>query len=163
MKIFKRLNDGFSHALFLASMAGGLGILVIICGNVFARYVFNAPFHWAEEISAVLLVLVSLFPAAELWKKGIHINFEIIPKIVSPRSWKKLQVVIAFLSLTYTGVLTWQAILATYLVYARDMKEPSLLGTPLWIPYSCLVLGIAALFLAFLSSFWNGINDLAKE
>lgn len=163
MKIFKSINEGFSHALFLGSMVGGLGILVIICVNVFARYVFNAPFHWAEEISAVLLVVVSLFPAAELWKKGIHINFEIIPKIVSPRNWKKLQVVIAFLSMIYTGVLTWQAILATYMVYVRDMKEPSLLGTPLWIPYSCLVLGIGALFLALLSSFGNGIRTLAKE
>jgi TRAP-type C4-dicarboxylate transport system permease small subunit len=163
MKIFKYINDGLSRSLFLASMVGGLGILVIICMNVFARYVFNAPFHWAEEISAILLVLVSLFPAAELWKKGIHINFEIIPKIVSPRNWKKLQVLIALLSMIYTGVLTWQAILATYLVYVRDMKEPSLLGTPLWIPYSCLVLGIAALFLALLSSFWNGIRYLAKE
>jgi len=162
MKIFKSINDGLSRALFLASMVGGLGILLIICVNVLARYIFNAPFHWAEEISSILLVLVSLFPAAELWKKGIHINFEIIPKIVSPRSWKRLQVIIALLSVIYTGVLTWQAVLATYLVYVRDMKEPSLLGTPLWIPYTCLVLGMLALFLALLSSFWNGIRNLGK-
>jgi TRAP-type C4-dicarboxylate transport system permease small subunit len=63
----------------------------------------------------------------------------------------------------YTGVLTWQALAATHMVYVRNMREPSLLGTPLWIPYSCLVLGIGALFLAFLSSFWNGIRNLAKE
>jgi len=160
MKILGRINDGLSHTLFIGAMIGCFGILVIIVLNVIARYIFDAPFYWAEEVAAVLMVLVSLFPAAELWRRGSHINFEIVQKALSASVWKKLQVLICLVTLVFAGVLTWQGLKATHLVWVRDMKEPSLLGTPLWVPYSFLVLGVGALFFRLIASLRAGIKNL---
>ncbi len=159
MKILSRFNDGLSRYLFIGAMIGCFGIMAIIVLNVFARYIFDAPFYWAEEVAAVLMVLVSLFPAAELWKRGAHINFEIIQKILSEAMWKRLQIVICLVTMIFSGVLAWQGLKATHLVWARNMREPSLLGTPLWIPYSLLFLGVGALFLRLIASLWTGMKN----
>ncbi len=163
MKNLNRFNDGLSRLLFQTAMIGSFAILTIIVLNVFARYFFDSPFYWAEEIAAVLMVLVSLFPAAELWKQGAHINFEIVQKTVTESIWKKLQILVGMVSLIFTGVLAWQGLKAAHLVWVREMKEPSLLGTPLWIPYSLLVLGVGALFLRILSSLLAGIQGGKRE
>ena len=141
-------------------MLGCFTIMVIIVLNVIARYIFQAPFYWAEEIAAVFMVLVSLFPAAELWKQGVHINFAIVQKALSVSLRKWLEISICLLSLIFSGVLAWQGLSATHLVWIQDMKEPSLLGTPLWIPYFFLVLGVGALFLRVLSSLWLAVKNL---
>ncbi len=158
---FSRVIDKISQALFSVAMIGTFLILVVVTANVFARYIFNAPFHWAEEVTAITLILVTLFPAAEILKKGMHIKFELIKQKLPENIWAFLEVLINLLSMVFTSVLTWQTFMATRLVYLRNMKEPSLLGTPMWVPYGFMLIGIAVLFLMFLIAFFVSLRKLA--
>jgi C4-dicarboxylate transporter DctQ subunit len=162
MSVFNKINDNIASLLFRIGMVGSFVILAVTFLNVLARYLFNSPFYWAEEVSSITFILLSLFPAAEIWKRRSHINFEIVNKKLSLKNQNILEIIICLISMVFTGVLTWQTFKATHMVYVGRMKEPSLLGTPLWIPYSIMLLGMAALFLRFFSTFWEDVKKIGK-
>lgn len=162
MPVLNKINDHIGSLLFRVGMVASFVILAVIFINVLARYLFNSPLYWAEEVSSITFVLLSLFPAAEIWRKRDHINFEIITKKIPVQGQNVLEIFICLISMVFTGVLTWQTFKATVMVYSANMKEPSLLGTPLWIPYSIMLLAMAALFLRLISTLWEGVKKIGK-
>ena len=147
-----RALDRLFRLLFqIAAMATGLTLLVVFA-NVVARFVLNQPFYWSEEVTAIGVVLITLFPAAHLWRRDWHIRLDLfLGEPGSRRRWWQ-QLVAAVATVLFAGLLAWQAGLATLMVYAQDMREPSLLGAPLWITYSFLLIGSATLLLAGVAS-----------
>lgn len=149
------INTGISRFLFHISTAGIIFVLAVVFCNVIARYIFNSPFHWAEEITSVTLILLGFFPAAELWRKGSHIKFDLLSQRLSirfPRSWRIVDTVICLMGILFSAILLWETIKNTYTSYIHNMREPSILGTPLWILYLFMLLGSAALLLAFINT-----------
>jgi len=150
-----RALDRFFHLLFqIAALVAGLTLLVVFA-NVVARFVLNQPFYWSEEVTAIGVVLITLFPVAHLLRRDWHIRLDLfLGEPGSRRRWWQ-QLIATVSTILFAGVLAWQAGLATCMVYAQGMREPSLLGAPLWITYSFLLLGSATLLLAGLASLWE--------
>lgn len=62
-----------------------LGVLiVIISSQVFLRYVFNSPFVWAEELSALLLIYLSFITGDVVFKRNAHISIDYAVGFFSP-------------------------------------------------------------------------------
>jgi TRAP-type C4-dicarboxylate transport system permease small subunit len=49
------------------------GITIILSVNVILRYLFSRPFHWAEEISVLLIVWAVFLGAGLVQKKDEHV------------------------------------------------------------------------------------------
>jgi TRAP-type C4-dicarboxylate transport system permease small subunit len=146
----------FNHGLRAAAALSVAAMLVIVTANVLARYVFNAPLHWAEEVSALILILVGFFPAAYLWEKGGHVSFDLISKKLSARRGFWPAIVTGFTSLAgilFSAVLAWQGCQSAWLSYRQNIREPSLLGTPLWVLQIIMFLGALALLSACVKTF----------
>lgn len=85
MKVLKRIND------FLGWIEKGiLGLFVavmfaVVFGQVFFRYVLNAPSPWTEELARYLFIWISMIGAAYGVKQQSHFGFEMLVKKLSPR------------------------------------------------------------------------------
>jgi TRAP-type C4-dicarboxylate transport system permease small subunit len=64
-------------------------LLFIILGTmatqVFARYVFGAPFTWSEEVARLSLIWLTFISAAFVMAQGRHIAVDMVSSRVSPR------------------------------------------------------------------------------
>ena len=60
-------------------------LIAIISAQVFLRYVFNNPFTWAEELSALLLIYLSFVTGDVVYKKHAHISIDYVVGFFPPR------------------------------------------------------------------------------
>jgi len=108
-------------------VSAALGGVVSICFiQVVARYVFNASFVWAEEISVVILLWATWWGACLGIKRGNHLRVNILEEKITPRSG-----IILRLSL-YCFVIPFLAVIA---VTSKTLIESSAFLTLFSLPY----------------------------
>jgi TRAP-type C4-dicarboxylate transport system permease small subunit len=142
-------------------VVGSALILIVVTANVFARFVLNQPFYWSEEVTAIMVVFITLLPAAFLWRQDWHIKLDmLLAGKQNTAIYQVKQLLVCLATIFFSGILAWQTVKATVMVFVQDMREPSLLGAPLWISYSALLVGSVVLLLAGLSSFFRTARKL---
>jgi C4-dicarboxylate transporter, DctQ subunit len=73
--------------LFLYVLGAALGAVVSICIiQVIARYVFDASFAWAEEISATLVLWAVWVGASLAIKSNSHLRLHLLERKIHPRN-----------------------------------------------------------------------------
>ncbi len=154
--------DKLSHLLFTIAVIGTGFVLFIVFANVIARFFFNEPFYWSEEVTAITVVFITMFPVAYLWRRDWHIKLDLFTGKENTKLYQVKQLFVCLAAILFGGVLAWQTAKATYLVYAQNMREPSLLGAPLWISYSALLFGAALLLLVGLYSLYETARKLRR-
>ena len=148
------LIDRLTKLLFLIAVFGTGCMLLIVFVNVIARFCFNEPFYWAEEVTAYTIAYVTMLPAALLWHEDRHIKLDLFLTPGSRfESFRKITIGVA--SILFSSVLAWQSMKVSWMTYWQDMREPSLLATPLWIVYSALLIGSVMLLLVQLRSVYR--------
>ena len=60
-------------------------LIALISCQVFLRYLFNNPFTWAEELSALLLIYLSFVTGDVVYKKHAHISIDYVVGFFPPR------------------------------------------------------------------------------
>jgi len=75
-----------SRGFFYLGWVAASVMLVITCYDVFMRYLFAKPTSWAVELGAVLLVYMGFICAAELVRRGQHIDMSILTNRLSKRA-----------------------------------------------------------------------------
>jgi TRAP-type C4-dicarboxylate transport system permease small subunit len=77
----------FSRAVSLACLAAGIAGLVamtlIIFAAVVARYLFAAPFAWAEQAALLLMIWTVMLAAAAGVREGFHIRVTVVTALLS--------------------------------------------------------------------------------
>jgi len=57
-----------------------VSIVLVIAFQIIARYFFNSPVAWMEEVVTIMFILLTLFAAAVATKEKRHILVDIIPR-----------------------------------------------------------------------------------
>ena len=60
-------------------------IVITMASQVFARYVFGAPFQWSEEVARLALIWMTFISAAYVLAEGRHIAVDMISTRVGDR------------------------------------------------------------------------------
>ena len=153
---FSRWCHEFGTLLVLPSMA------LIITVDVVARYFFNSPLPWGEEINGLLLFLVLMLSMTYTWDKGRHIRMELL--YVRLRGTSR---VVADLATGVTGIVFF-AFLGVQSVrdidYMRRTNEGTeVLQIQLW-PFRALMAVICAVFVFKLLHFLIvGRKEVAEQ
>lgn len=90
-----------------------LVIVALTSMQVVARYVFNSPFNWPEELSTILLVWMTFIGATALTRRNDHIRVELIGEIFGPGAERWFDVVFDIATLVFLGFIAyggWQLI-----------------------------------------------------
>jgi TRAP-type C4-dicarboxylate transport system permease small subunit len=117
--------------------AVGAGLFAAMFGvflvQITARFVFNKPLPWSDELAVVLYVWVILWAAAFMVPSREHVVFDLLYHAVGPRTKRAMQAVGALL----IGVLAAWALPGSW-DYVRFMGRE---GTPvLSLPFSWVFL-----------------------
>ena len=130
-----------------------MGLLAIaVFYDVLARYLFNAPTIWANEISTYILQFIVFFSFGFLQLEGKHLRVTFLIERLQGSARKRLEVLSAILILPYALVLVVYGYKFTVHAYQLKLASPTLLAVPLWIPYSFILVGGVLLALAAVCS-----------
>lgn len=90
--------------------------------NIVARYVFDAPLGWPDEVAAILFMWIVFWTGALLVPVGDHIRFRLLRDALGPRVRKSFDL----LSNGAFGLLYLAAapIIIDYLIFASRQKTP---------------------------------------
>lgn len=146
-----RLADGAASISGVVSALGLLAMIAVICYEVFARYVLNAPTSWVAEIAAYLLVAVAFLGLAAAQRAGAHIQVELLLGMLSKRAAAELQLVANWIGLFFVVFCAWQAASFTAGEYVSGARSWGLLATPQWLPQLPLAIGFVLFALSLLA------------
>lgn len=134
-------------------VAGAFTLLLclMIMVSVIARYVFNRPFMYIDDIATYLLAGVIFLGLAYTLRDGGHIRVEIFVSRLKPRVRASLRLATAIIALAWVVPLligisdTWTR------YFTENVRSIGLLQFPLWIPGLILVIGAALLLLQLIA------------
>jgi len=105
--------------------------------QVIARYVFNSPFFWVEEISRILMIYMTFMSTSIVLSKGEHLSLGILLNYTSGAIHKIQKILIGFFILIFSiSMIFYSTKMITKTWY---MISP--LGFPRGFIYLALVIG----------------------
>jgi TRAP-type C4-dicarboxylate transport system permease small subunit len=150
--IIRVVTKGLEYGTIL-SMAG---ITIILSLNVILRYLFSRPFHWAEEISVLLIVWVVLLGAGLVQQKDGHVAISYLFDLF-PVKWKIMTLIF--------GNLCICAVLAVHLLSAINLLKLQMTASMISVNMSsgffalAVLVGIAAMLLFTIDSTVKGFKN----
>ena len=125
-----------------------LAMTAIVGYGVAARYLFNRPQVWTDELVSYLVVLLVMTAAAEVLRRGEHISIDLLVERLGPRAafWVEVAGMVAVLVVSAILIVSGLEMIA----FSRDMgiRSVGYLSVLIWIPQSALPLGFALVALA---------------
>lgn len=131
----------------------GLGIMImgiILFYEVIARYFFNSPTIWAQEIAIYLFIWTMLAGAAYTLQVGKHVRIDLFLIRLSRKTQDILEFFTSILGTVFSAYVAFQGwhMLEATLKYGKLSATP--LRMPLWIPHLALLVGFSILTLQFI-------------
>lgn len=122
----------------------------VLTWEVAGRYFFKIPSDWQDELSTFLLIGATFASAAWVQARRGHVAIDALAAILPPgadrvRRW--LADALSFVFVTFFAWKSWQLLLEAL---ADGHTTSSAWGPPLWIPYSCMTIGMALLAIQLL-------------
>ncbi|MEL6119401.1 MAG: TRAP transporter small permease [Pseudomonadota bacterium] len=124
-----------------------LGAVMLTCQMIFVRFVLNASTVWQTEVVVYLMVGATLLGLAFVQKHKGHVNVDLLPLWLGPKSARILSIVTQVAAL---GVITLCLIYGFefwHLAQSRGWTSDTVTAVPLWIPYLALPVGLGLLAL----------------
>lgn len=124
----------------MLSVAGMVALLAAVAFQVFGRHVLNDTPTWAESLSLLLVLYVTMMGAAVGVRDGTHIGFESILLLVPERRRRPLLLLIHALVLTFGVLMAWNCAVLAESVYAY--RIPNLGLSEGWKYTPALIAGV---------------------
>ncbi|WP_370205788.1 TRAP transporter small permease subunit [Pararhodobacter marinus] len=135
--------------------AGYLAIALATTADVLMRWLFSISTPAVYEVSGYIFAVATTWGFAFVLFERAHVRIDVVYQALGPRL-RALADLLALLALTlFVAVLTWRAWLTLDETLLFDSRARTALQTPLWIPQSLWLAGLAyfLLCLVFLSTY----------
>lgn len=148
--------DAYIRAVtFLSRVAGvfaailiGLAVLVI-CDMIIVRYFFSVPTIWQIDVVTYSIVAATFVGSAYVLMTRGHVNVEILPLYLGPRSRFWLALFTILLSLAFCVVLFVLCTQYWYQAWSEGWHSNTVWRARLWIPYLSMPVGLGLLVLQY--------------
>ena len=128
----------------LASIAIAVAGLVLTW-EVLGRYFFEIPSDWQDELSTFLLIGATFGGASWIQARRGHVAIDALAHILPPAVDDVRRVLADFLSFLFVAFFAWKSWALFNEAWTEGQTTPSAWGPPLWIPYSCMAVGMTLL------------------
>jgi TRAP-type C4-dicarboxylate transport system permease small subunit len=168
----EREQDGAQGAALpqtLVERAAGLACEIVLVAMVLliSVEVVARQFHYSlevvDELGGYLLAALTFLSLPVALIGGAFHQVEYVQRRLGTRGRAATGLVFTSLSLTFCLLLAWQLWRLVTRSYASNVFAPTVLGTPLWIPQSAMLLGVAALIFALLRVLARQARGLARQ
>ena len=152
-----------ANALCVIGVACVVAMMIITTGDVLARYIFNQPSMWADEIASYLLIAIVFLGLAQNLRTDGHIRIDVVTNLLSARVRLVLEVFAYAVGIAFSVLLiagTWTRFDN---FWTRHTTSDSPLMTPLWIAMVPVVVGAVALGLVMVLGFMVHLHALLAD
>ena len=118
---------------------------VVLTWSVIGRYFLGAASDWQDELSTFLLVGATFASAAWVQARRGHVAIDALSHLLSPGADRFRRVLADVLSFLFVAFFSWKSFMLLHEAIVDDQTTPSSWGPPLWIPYSCMSVGMTLL------------------
>lgn len=145
---FKKTANAIGGGLFLA-------LFIVFVIQVTARFGFNKPLAWTDELAVILYVWIILWAAAFVVPEREHVAFDLLWNSAGPRTRRAMQLVGHLL----IGGLALCAVPATWdYVYFMKREGTPVLGLPFMWVFLPFVFLLVALVVRSAWAIWRAIK-----
>lgn len=159
--MLKRVNKAVYRAASLATVLAAAGLVILVCTNVFARYVLALSVMWSEELSRLLFVWVVFLGAyVALCRKG-HMAVVLVIDMLPPRLRNALVMLGLVLVLGFVLVIGFTGSRLAWTAYAFGRVTPILGISAAW-GYLSVPVASALMSLRLIGDIvdaWTGADD----
>jgi len=113
------------------AISGLAFMLIVIFYQVVARYVFNNPPTWSEELALLVMIWISLLGAGIGVRTGIHMKVEIFLNLF-PKWFQKFLELVVLILIGYFGYMMMKY---SYILSIRLPNKMPATGIPVWWMY----------------------------
>jgi TRAP-type C4-dicarboxylate transport system permease small subunit len=82
-----------------------IGIVVVITGGCFSRYVLNKPFVWTEELCTLLFIWLAFLAAGVATARKKHVSADFLSRLISDKAAKIISVISHVLILVFVVIM----------------------------------------------------------
>ena len=143
-----------AHSLALCA-ALILALCVVVLYEIAARYLFDAPTIWAQEISVYLLLACAFFGFAPTMHAGEHIRIDLLVKRFGTRVRSALELLTCLAIAAFAAIAAWGGYETVLQSLRFGRRSLTLLAIPVWIPQLVLPAGMLLLLAAALLRAWQ--------
>lgn len=146
-KVLEKILRWVENAVVGFSIAGVAFMVVIVFYQVVARYFFNKPPKWTEEIALVTMIWIAMLGAGIGLKNDIHVRVEVFMSVFSKKIQRLVEIAIMVL-IVYFGV---QMTRYTVMMVQRLPNRLAATGISVaWMYVPIAVCGVLVVMCAFL-------------
>jgi TRAP-type C4-dicarboxylate transport system permease small subunit len=161
--MFSRVINRICDKAHMLGEIGTVVLLLMVFYSVVLRYFFNKPPEWVEEIGCYTLMMIIWVSIGGVLKHNHHISLDLVVSNLSAGKKIRFELATTIIGFLFCSFLAFAAIKYAYFQYKFDFRSSSLLGTPLWIPYSLIPLGTVLISLQYLVKFFDNISLLKQK
>ncbi len=137
---------GFLNGLLAILSAIAIAVAgAVLTWEVAGRYFFSIPSDWQDELSTFLLIGATFASAAWVQARRGHVAIDALGAILPPRADAVRRWLADLLSLAFVIFFAWKSWSLLLEAIEDGQTTPSAWGPPLWIPYSCMAIGMSLL------------------
>ncbi|HVZ53796.1 MAG TPA: TRAP transporter small permease [Pseudolabrys sp.] len=136
----------------VAALLIGLAVLVI-CDIVVERYILNLTTIWQIDVVTYAIVGATFIGSPYVLMTRGHVNVEILPLHIGPRTRYWLALITALFALSFCVVLFVLCTQYWYQSYAEGWKSNTVWRARLWFPYLSMPIGLGLLVLQYIADF----------
>lgn len=153
LRRLQQAADALGVGLFLALFA-------VFMVQITARFGFNRPLPWTDEVAVCLYVWVILWAAAAIVPEREHVMFDLVWNAVGRRARQAMRIAA---SLMIGGLAAWALPACWDYVHFMNREGTPVLGVPfMWVflPFIALLI---ALVIRSLRAIWRAAQGLDLE
>ena len=144
--LLRRVNAVAATASAIAFGIAGC----VLTWEATARYLFKIPSDWQDEVSIFLLVGGTFLSAAWVQAYRGHVGIQALGVILPPGADRIRRFGSDIVTLVFCAFFSWKAWSLLHEAVRDGQTSNSALGAPLWIPYSCMAVGMTLVTLQVL-------------
>jgi TRAP-type C4-dicarboxylate transport system permease small subunit len=133
----------------LAALMMGAAVLVI-CDMVIERYILNLTTIWQIDVVTYAIVGATFIGSPYVLMTRGHVNVDILPLHVSPKTRYWLSLATGALALAFCIVIFVLCAAYWYEAYSEGWRSNTVWRARLWIPYLSMPIGLGLLILQYL-------------
>lgn len=149
----KTIINFFESIAFVMATASASLVLAMsgwITYDVLTRSLFGFASPWAFDLSEYALVWITFLGAPWVLLQDRHVRIEIVIDCLSPKTQRRLGIIVSLVAIAACLVLAWKTGLAAWQYYDDNIQMPRIWRIPRIWPYVIIPVGSLSLSLAFL-------------
>lgn len=129
-----------------------IALTAVVVSQVVARYVFETPLSWSEELARFLLLWLSMLSAAYAFKTGAHFALRILVMRLPERLRRAVALFVQIIVALFFAILLYYSVV--FVAGVSGHRAPAL-QIPMELPYASVVVGTALILFEVVRSIWR--------